>query len=392
MKAEIVAVGTELLLGEIADTNTSFLARQLAALGIDLHYAHAIGDNRERLVATLRQAWQHAKIIITTGGLGPTQDDVTREAIAELLGEKPAVNDALKQDLIAFFRRRGIEMPENNLRQAMLLPSATAIPNRRGTAPGWWVEKEGKTIITLPGPPGELQAMWQAEVFPRLEKKSGAVILSRVVKTWGISEAKVDEMAAPLLSQINPTVATYAKPDGIHLRITAKADASPLAMEMLAGCEADLRKILGTSVWGRDEEMLEAVVGKLLVAQGLTLAVAETLTGGFLAYTLTSDPQSSRYFKGGIIMPRGSADAEGAHQLAATARAKFGADIGLSVTGATDPAGTVEVASVYVAIDDGKTRPYPGQPYSGRPHQIKRQAVQHALFDLYHLLCSRQSA
>src|SRR4030042_254577 len=224
MKAEIIATGTELLLGEVADTNTSFLAQQLASLGIDLYFTSSVGDNYERLLGAFKSAWQRSDIILTTGGLGPTQGDLTREAIAGLFDEKMEVDPALQSNLAKFFAERGIEMTSNNLKQAMLIPSARAIPNPRGTAPGWWAEKDGRIIIAMPGPPAEMQPMWQSEVAPVLQKRAGAIILSRTLKTFGLPESTVDELLAALLKSPNPTLASYAKQDGIHMSILAKAD------------------------------------------------------------------------------------------------------------------------------------------------------------------------
>ena len=404
MKAEIISIGTELLLGEITDTNTPFIAGQLATLGIDLYYTSAVGDNYERLLGALRQAWQRSDLIITTGGLGPTQDDITRDTIAGLLGEKMEVDPGLKQNITDFFTRRGLEMPEGNIRQATLIPSATAIINPLGTAPGWWVEKEGRIIAALPGPPGEILPMWQKDVFPRLENRSGAIILSRTIKTWGLSEAKVDELVAPFLSATNPTVATYAKSDGIHLRITAKAVEKEAASKMVSERESDVRGILGDHIWGVDDETLEQVVGQLLVSQGLTLAVAESFTGGFLSYTLTRVPESSSFFKGGIIaiaddiksawelkpeLPSGEAGAETAAKMASLARAKLSADIGIGVDLRTEPDGETAIGRVSVAVDTREGGQSKVQSYSGRPRQLVRRAVQHALFDLRNLLLSR---
>ncbi len=404
MKAEIISIGTELLLGEITDTNTPFIAGQLATLGIDLYYTSAVGDNYERLLGALRQAWQRSDLIITTGGLGPTQDDITRDTIAGLLGEKMEVDPGLKQNITDFFARRSLEMPEGNIRQATLIPSSTAIINPLGTAPGWWIEKEGRIIAALPGPPGEILPMWQKEVFPRLEKRSGAIILSRTIKTWGLSEAKVDELVAPFLSATNPTVATYAKSDGIHLRITAKAVEKEAASKMVSERESDVRGILGDHIWGVDDETLEEVVGQLLVSQGLTLAVAESFTGGFLSYTLTRVPESSSFFKGGIIataddiksawelkpeLPSGEAGAETAAKMASLARAKLSADIGIGVDLHTEPDGETAIGRVSVAVDTREGGQSKVQSYSGRPRQLVRRAVQHALFDLRNLLLSR---
>ncbi len=217
MKAEIVAIGTEILLGNILDTNTQFLASQLASLGIDLYFASSVGDNPERLTHVLKQAWGRSELVLTTGGLGPTEGDITRETIGAVLGEKPVVDEAIAKQIEAFFTQRRMTMSANNRKQAMLIPSARSIPNPIGTAPGWWVEKDGHILVVMPGPPGEMQLMWNGEVLPRLEKRTEGIILSRVVKTFGIAESKVDELLSELTKKANPTVATYAKTDGIPL-------------------------------------------------------------------------------------------------------------------------------------------------------------------------------
>jgi nicotinamide-nucleotide amidase len=271
MKAEIIATGTELLLGEVMDTNTSFLAQQLASLGIDLYFTSSVGDNYERLLGVLKCAWQRSDLILTTGGLGPTQGDITREAIAGLFGEKMEVDQVLKTAMQKFFAERGIEMTSNNLKQAMLIPSAQAIPNPRGTAPGWWAEKEGHIIIAMPGPPAEMQPMWQSHIAPALQKRAGAIILSRTLKTFGLPESTVDERLAALLKSPNPTLASYAKQDGIHLRITAKAENLEKARALIASHEKAVRDIVRDYVWGVDDDVLENMVGKTLIAKKLWL-------------------------------------------------------------------------------------------------------------------------
>jgi len=224
MQAEIIPVGTEILLGNIIDTDSSFLASQLPLLGIDLHFISTVGDNQKRLIDTLKQAWKRADLIITTGGLGPTQDDITREAIGELVGEELTVDDKLWQELQDLLRRYIGEIPKSNMKQATIIPSAQIIPNRMGTAPGWWVEKDDHIIIALPGPPDEMKLMWQESIFPKLKQRlAGEVILSRIIKTFRLAEAKVDELVAHISKLSNPTLATYIKPDGVYLRITAKA-------------------------------------------------------------------------------------------------------------------------------------------------------------------------
>ncbi len=403
MRAEILSVGTELLLGEIVDTNTPFLANQLALLGIDLYFTSTVGDNPGRLSEVLKRAWQRSELIITTGGLGPTQDDITRDAIAELLGEKMQVSEELKQDIVSFFARRGIEMPQSNVRQATLIPSATAIPNPQGTAPGWWVEKDGHIIVAMPGPPAEMQFMWQNQVFPRLQERTGAVILSRMVKTFGLTEAKVDELLTSLMSSSNPTLATYAKLDGIYVRIAAKTARLEEAQEMISKREAEVRAILGDAIWGLDDETQEGVVGQLLAARGLSLAVAESFTGGFLTHILSGADESHRYFKGGIIatsdevkvalgldahLLTGSANAEIATAMAVLARRQFDANIGIGIEGegrAESPGGMLP-GTVFIAIDSEQIGQHPVKSYSGRLYQMKRRAAYYALFDLMKLL------
>ncbi len=403
MRAEIISIGTELLLGEIVDTNTPYLANQLSALGIDLYFTSAVGDNPARLSWVFKQAWQRSDLIITTGGLGPTQDDITRDAIAGLVGEKPEVNEELKQHIVDFFARRGLEMPQSNIRQATLVPSAVALPNPQGTAPGWWVEKEGRIIVAMPGPPGEMQFMWQNEVLPRLQKRAGAVILSRMIKTFGISEAKVDEMLSDLTSSTNPTLATYAKLDGIYVRIAAKAEKSEEAREMISRRESDVRAILGDAVWGVDDETYEGIVGQLLAARGLTLAVAESFTGGFMTHTLASVPESQRYFKGGLVATSdevkvalgleahqvtGKASAEIAAAMAVLARQKFGASIGIGIEGESSPEAVSGMVpgTVFIAIDSEQIKQHQVQSYSGRLYQMRRRAAYYAFFDLMKLL------
>jgi len=405
MRAEIISIGTELLLGEIVDTNTPFLANQLSLLGIDLYFTSAVGDNAQRLSGVLRQAWQRSELLITTGGLGPTQDDITRDAIAGLVGEKIEVNEELKQHIINFFARRGIEMPQSNIRQATLIPSATAIPNPQGTAPGWWVEKDGRIIIAMPGPPGEMQFMWQNEVFSRLQQRTGATFLSRMIKTFGLTEAKVDELLAHLMPSSNPTLATYAKLDGIYLRIAAKAARPEEAQEMISRREADVMAILGDVIWGVDDETQEGIVGRLLVAKGLSLAVAESFTGGFLTHTLANAPESESYFKGGLIatsdevkvalgldpqLVTGKASAEVATAMAILARRKLGASIGIGIEGesrAESVSGMVP-GTVFIAIDSEQIKLHTVQSYSGRLYQMRRRAAYYALFDLMKLLRS----
>ncbi|MFC1951560.1 CinA family nicotinamide mononucleotide deamidase-related protein [Chloroflexota bacterium] len=409
MKAEIIATGTEILLGEIVDTNTAFLAGELALLGIDVHFTSSIGDNYDRLSGVLRQAWQRSDIVITTGGLGPTQGDITRNVIAAVMGEEAYIDDRLKQTLIECFSKMGIEMPENNIKQATLIHSAEALLNPLGTAPGWWVEKNGRIIIALPGPPGEVRPMWRSQIVHRLQKRSGTIIISRVLKTWGLSEGKVDDLATPFLSSVNPTVAIYARQDGIVLRITAKSTGEDSARKMIAEMEASISHVLGNHTWGVDEETIASVVGRLLADKGLTLAVCESMTGGFLTYTLASTVGNSPYFRGGIVADGNDAKialglepallAKGARRvraaaIASLARGKLNADIGIGLDGDVSSMGNVvsgegmPLGKVFIAVDMGSDERNVVQDYSWRPSQLARRATQQALFTLHNLLLS----
>ncbi len=374
MKAEIITSGTELLLGEITDSNTPFIAGRLAALGIDLYYTSAVGDNFARYSGLLRQAWERSDLIFTTGGLGPTLGDITREVIAGLLGETMTIVPEIKEELTGFFTRRGIEMPENNIKQAMLVPSAKALPNKCGTAPGWWVEKDGRIIAALPGPPIELQDMWHNEVQPRLEAKSGAIIISRTLKTWGMTEGKVDELLTPYLSQADPTLGVYAKYDGIHLRITTKGNDRADAEARVAGREAEIREVMGDHIWGADEDTLEGVVGSILTEKQLSLAASETFTTGLLAQTLVGNPDVRRYFRGGFILPaEGVSSHEKVLEMARSVRRQFSADVGIAIDGGG------EGGMVIIAADREVKNQVIETGYPGGPQQVVQRAVTHSL-------------
>jgi nicotinamide-nucleotide amidase len=399
MKAEIIASGTELLLGETNDTNTPFIANQLAMLGIDLYFASIVGDNYQRFMGLLKQALERSDIIIITGGLGPTKGDITRDVIAGVMNEKMEIDASLKQHMVGYFARMGYEMPENNLKQAMLIPSATSIPNPLGTAPGWWVEKEGKIIISLPGPPGEMQPMWQKEIHPKLGKRGGAVILSRRLKTWGVSEAKIDQLVGHFMSFPNPTLALYARPDGIQLRITAKAADEETASELIQGRESELREILKDNLWGADSDVMEVITGQLLINKGLTVAVAESFTGGLLAYTLANVPESQRFFRGGLIAndkqtrdslniipesPEIKSDINSTTVMADLARERFNSDIGIGIDGYIENGGTS--GKVFIVINLKQSAQNIVQTYPWRPNALVRRSVMHTIFCLRNAL------
>jgi len=406
MKAEIISVGTEILLGEITDTNASYLAGQLPLLGIDLYWISQVGDNQGRLIEVLKRAWQRSDLILTTGGLGPTEDDLTREVIAEMLGEELRIDPISEQSIRERFAHRRIEMAPSNIKQAAVIPSAEAIPNPRGTAPGWWVEKDGHILMAMPGPPGEMHHMWQTEVLPRLQQRTtGTIIFSKTLKLFGIPEGTVDEMVSPLLSSTNPTLGVYAKADGIHLRFTAKAQTQKQAEEMVAQGETKVRSILGESIWGTDNETLASVVGHALVEKGLSLAVMEYCTGGLLTAAITDAPDVSAYFKGGLIAYSNEAliaygvnaklihdygviSSETAQAMAEAGRLHLEADIGVSITGVIGPdelegkpAGTM-----YIGIDSSGNKKTITGSYPGDRFRVKRWVTVAALIELRNML------
>jgi nicotinamide-nucleotide amidase len=407
MRAEIVSIGTEILLGEIVDTNSAYIAARLPALGIDLYYEHVVGDNQGRLVEVFRRAWERSDLIITTGGLGPTEDDLTRESIAELVGEQTAIDPEQEEGLRARYRQRNAVMPERNIKQAWLVPSARAIPNPRGSAPGWWVEKDGKRLISMPGPPAEMTRMWDEEVAPELLKLNpGIVLVKRTLKTAGLGESNVDELLSPLLKTNNPSVGIYARGDGVHVRLAVKAPSPAQARALIEPVEAQMRALLTPHVWGTDDDTFESVIGDMLKQRGLTLGAMESCTGGLFADTITNVPGSSAYFRGSIVSyateikeamgvdpaiieKHGVVSQPTANAMALAVRERLQADIGVGITGVAgpDPQDGVPVGQVYIAVAAG-----PGAPeelsfqFPQSRTAIKRRAVTQAILLLYRAL------
>jgi nicotinamide-nucleotide amidase len=400
MKAEIISCGTELLLGHIVDTNAAWLAQQLAPLGIDVYFVSQVGDNQGRVVGLLKQAWQRSDLIIMTGGIGPTEDDATRESIAELVGEQMAVVPELEQQLRAFMERRGRPMPARNVKQATLIPSATSLPNPLGTAPGWFVEKDGRTIVAMPGVPHEMFRMWKEEAEPKVVRKLGAgVIHTRIHKVLGIGESAVEEMIEELIHTTNPTAATYAKTDGIYVRVSAKAGTVELAETLMAPVEQRLREILGDHIYGTDDQTLMSVCGQLLQERGLKLGVMEHNTGGLISSQLTDAPNATEWFLGGLVPysvqalkaygvdaatidAHGAASLEAARAMAITVREHFGADVGLAITGTTGMPGTTRQnpGSLYLAVDlKDDVVAQEGSIFGSTAPQLKQRAALAAL-------------
>ena len=287
MRAEIVSVGTELLLGTITDTNAAYLAQRLALLGVDCYYVSQVGDNLDRLIEILRRASDRSDLVVTTGGLGPTGDDLTREAISAMLGEEMVVDEELERELRQFFERRRVPMPEQNLKQATLIPSARRLSNPIGTAPGWWVERgepgHNAIIVSMPGVPFEMRRMWEHEVEPRLQTSQSNVIVSRTLKILGLGRVCGRFKVRDLMSGSNPTLAPYAKQDGVHLRITAKAAQTAEAQRLIANLEAQVRERLGDAIYGTDAETPFEVARRLLTEAGYTYAVLEVGCSGAIS-------------------------------------------------------------------------------------------------------------
>ncbi len=399
MRAEIISCGTELLLGHITDTNATYLAQSLASLGIDLYFVSQVGDNQGRIVETLRRAWERSDLVIMTGGLGPTEDDLVRESISELMGETMQVDPELEAELRAMFAARSSVMPERNVKQATLIPSAQVLRNPRGTAPGWWVEKDGHIIVAMPGVPREMYHMWENEVIPKLTSFTGGLIFTRILRVWGLGESAVEERLGSVTHSSNPTVATYAKSDGIDVRITAKAEMREKAEQQVAEMEMQTRQLLGHYIFGVDRDTLQSVIGKKLSSRNQWLAVMESMTGGLLSSTITDYPSSAKHFIGAIVsyspdlkvqmgVPReiveqyGVVSEETARAMAHAVREQMGADYGLGITGVAGPEKQDDkpVGTVHIAIEGpGGVVTGMGPGWRGSREDNKRFAVLAAL-------------
>ena len=403
MRAEMISVGTELLLGQIVDTNAPYLSTVLSALGIEVYYRITVGDNAARLAETLQTALSRADLVITIGGLGPTQDDLTKETIAEVLGERMAMDPESEKVIRAFFERRGLQIAQSNLKQALKPETGIAIPNGVGTAPGVIVEKAGKIVIALPGPPGELMPMVERSVIPYLSGKTlgaSTVLVSRILRVCGIGESAAEEKVKDLLGSRNPTIAPYAGAGEVHFRITAKAADRDEALSLISELERKARERLGDYVYGVDEETLESVVVHALIERKLTLALAESCTGGLIAHRVTNVPGSSATFLAGIvgysnkakadfldvpeemIAKHGAVSPEVAEAMANGAAARTGADIALGVTGIAGPdGGSAEkpVGLVYIGMRTPEGTEVTKNIFGGSRTEIKLRASQAAL-------------
>lgn len=380
MRCSVVAIGTELLLGQIVDTNSSWLGEQLAAAGIDSLFQVKVGDNLGRIVATLKSTLNEADAVIICGGLGPTHDDITREAIAEIMGVELELNDEVALVIEEMFTARGRKMPQNNLRQAMVPRGAKIIEQRRGTAPGLICPVGEKVMYAVPGVPFELFEMFERAILPDLLMRSGeaSVIKSRVLRTWGESESGLNERLVGVIDELekvgNPTLAFLASGwEGIKVRLTAKAHTAEEAVQLIDVWDAKVRAKVGDLVFGVDQQTMESVLFDILREKKLTLGVAESVTGGLVAGRLTAVVGASDVFRGGIVSyasdvkfdvlgvtPGPVVSETAAKEMAVGVRKALGSDIGLSLTGVAGPAEQdgVKVGTVCVGIafSDGTTK------------------------------------
>ncbi|MDQ7801183.1 MAG: competence/damage-inducible protein A [Armatimonadota bacterium] len=413
-RAEVISVGTELLLGQITDTNATYICQRLAECGIPVYFRQTVGDNFERVQQAFRLAWSRAELVVFTGGLGPTEDDLTKEAVAAVLGAELVEDPGALAHLEQFFARRGRTMTANQRRQALIPRGAVAIPNRWGTAPGVFWEADGRVVVMVPGVPREMRGMVDDFVVPELRRRGWVgedVIRSRVLRTVGIGEGQLEELVRDLIHTTNPTVAPLAHVGEVHLRITARGSPEEVS-RLLDEAEGRLRERLGDAVYGVDDETLDEVVARLLRDSGLRVAVAESCTGGLVGERLTAVPGSSAYFLGGVVaygneakvkllgVPQrlleqfGAVSAEVAEAMARGVRETFRADLGLGVTGVAGPGGGTEakpVGRVYLAVADPRSSRTVRADFGEEPGRegVRRLASQAALNLLRRYLLER---
>ena len=402
MKAEIIAIGSELLTPHRSDTNSLLLTAALNDIGVEVVSKIVVGDDFQRLTDTIDGAWNRSEIVITIGGLGPTEDDLTRECVAKVLHREMHRSDEIVESISARFRFRGYKMPENNLRQAMIIDGAEVIPNTKGTAPGQWIEEQGKILLMLPGPPREIRPMFEEQCIPKLRKLvPQAFIRTKTLRMTGITESSADEIAAPIYTKYTNPVTTILSTLGeiqLHFRSTGKSDTEAVALlnELSNPVELALERF----IYSINGESLEQVVGDLLSHRNATFAVAESCTGGMLAQRITSVPGSSSYFWGGVVSysnqakfdllgvptsmieSHGAVSGEVASAMAEGIRQRTGATYGAGITGVAGPGGGTEakpVGLVFVALAGPDGTQVAERKFPGDREIVRFQSSQLAL-------------
>lgn len=384
MKTAILTVGTEILFGQIVNTNAAFLSQELQNMGYDVMYHYSVGDNPGRLKELINFAFHDCDLILTTGGLGPTQDDLTKEVIAEAMGDVIVENEECMKALLENYQRAGKPMTPNNLKQAYMPSRARVLPNDAGTAPGFALEKDGKLIISMPGPPREMKRMFELQVKPILESMQDSVIFYRIIRTFGLGESSMETILLPLIDgQTDPTIATYAKEGECSLRVASKRATKEEAMAAVDRMIEDVNKLIGEYIYSYDDEDLIDVVGKLLLEKHITISCAESCTGGLFAAALTEIPGISEVFERGIVTYSnrakmeelgvkaetldkfGAVSLETACEMAEGLAEKTGSDLCISVTGIAGPGGGTAEKPVGLA--------YIGIAYKGQAKAVKSQ-------------------
>ena len=402
MVVEIISVGTEILLGNIVNTNAAYLSEKCAALGLSCYYQDVVGDNEERLMSVIKTALSRADILLISGGLGPTQDDLTKEVVAKALGRELYMHEPSKEMLIAFFRERGIEMTENNWKQAMMPRGCIVVENPNGTAPGVIIEDNGKHVILMPGPPGEMIPMFENAIIPYLNELEPGIIYSQTVKVCGVGESKAESMVEDLIkAQDNPTIATYAKTGEVHLRVTARAEDEKEAKKLIKPIIKELKGRFGNNIYTTQEDVtLEKAVVDLLLANHLTVSTVESCTGGMLAARLINVSGVSEVFKTGYITysnkskrkilgikkslleKHGAVSPEVAREMAKGAAIFAKSDVTVGITGVAGPEGGSDekpVGLVYIACSVCGRIEVKEYRFSGNRMKIRESSVSAAL-------------
>lgn len=402
MVVELISVGTEILLGNIVNTNAAYLAERCALLGLSCYYQTVVGDNEERLMEAMKTALGRADVIILSGGLGPTQDDLTKETAARVLGRKLVVDEHSRERVLEFFKNRGLEITENNWKQAMIPEGAAAVDNDNGTAPGIVMQADGKHIILLPGPPNELVPMFEKEIAPYLKGLEPGTIYSQTVKICNLGESKAETLVADMIAdQSNPTIAPYAKTGEVHFRVTAKAEEEKAARKLVKPVVKELKSRFGSNVYTTEEDVtLEKAVADLLTANRLSIVTVESCTGGLLAARLINVPGISEVFKAGLVTyankakrrlagvkkstldKYGAVSEQTAREMAKGAALLHKADVAVSITGIAGPDGGTEkkpVGLVYIACCVCGTVTVKEFHFSGNRRKIRESSVSYAL-------------
>lgn len=402
MTVEIIAVGTEILLGNIVNTNAAYLAEKCAGLGLSCYHQDVVGDNEERLCETIKTALSRSDILLLTGGLGPTQDDLTKEAAAKVMGKSLYLHEASRDAIKLFFEKRGLEITGNNWKQAMVPEGCIVVENPNGTAPGIIMAENGKHVILMPGPPNELVPMFETSIMPYLSKLQSCVIFSQTVKICGVGESKLETMVKDLIEkQTNPTIATYAKTGEVHLRVTARAENEKEAKKLVKPVVKELKGRFGSNIYTTDDAVtLEKSVVDLLLANHLTVCTVESCTGGLLAARLINVPGVSEVFKAGyitysnkakrrllgvkknLLIKHGAVSEQVAKEMARGAALVSKADVTVSVTGIAGPDGGTEekpVGLVYMGCSVCGRLTVKKCQFSGNRAKIRENTVAVAL-------------